>query len=125
MPMGRPPTKDRTEFAQRLVAARKAAGLTQKELAERVGVSQRVIAYWERESVGLKSEQLNAVAEALGTSVDSLLGRSEPAPRRGGPTGRARRLFEQIEAMPRAQQSRVLDMVETVVAGQIARNNSG
>ena len=124
MAMGRPPTKERTEFAQRLVDARKAAGITQKELAERVGVSQRVVAYWERESIGLKADQLTALAEALNTSVDVLLGKKAKPPRRGGPKGRARRLFEQIEGMPRAQQGKVLDMIETIVAGQIAQSQS-
>lgn len=121
MPTGRPAKKIATKFGQRLQAARSEVGLTQRELAERVGVTQRVIAYWERESVGLKADQLTALADALGTSIDSLIGRTTEAKRRGGPVGRARRLFDDINALPRGQRQQVLDMVETILAGQMAR----
>lgn len=37
----------RTPFAEALIEAREAAGLTQRQLAERVGMSQQAIARWE------------------------------------------------------------------------------
>lgn len=123
MPAGRPPTKEATTFGKRLAAARRDAGFTQQELADRVGVTQRIVAYWERESVGLKAEQLVALATALGTSVDALLGR-EAKPQRGGPSGRARRLFEQVGGLPRSQQTKILDTVETLIAGQVAKRDA-
>jgi transcriptional regulator with XRE-family HTH domain len=122
MPAGRPAIKKPTDFGERLGAARRAAGLTQQELGDRIGVTQRVVAYWERESVGLKADQLVSLAEALGVSVDELLGRRGVAKRRGGPVGRARKLFEDISTLPRGRQQRVLDMIETFLAGQAARN---
>jgi transcriptional regulator with XRE-family HTH domain len=125
MPAGRPATKEPTEFGLRLSAARKDAGLTQLELGERVGVTQRVVAYWERESVGLKADQLVSLADALGISVDVLLGRDSRPKRRGGPAGRARRVFDQVSALPRGKQQRVLDIVETILAGESARQGSG
>lgn len=124
MPAGRPPSKEATSFGKRLAAARREVGLTQQELATKIDVTQRVIAYWERESIGLKADQLLSLAAALEVSVDSLLGNKNEVKRRGGPTGRARRLFENIDSLPRAQQRRVLDMVETVLAGQLAQSNS-
>jgi len=124
MPAGRPPSKKATSFGKRLASARREAGLTQHELAAKIDVTQRVIAYWERESIGLKADQLLSLAAALGVSVDSLLGNKKEVKRRGGPTGRARRLFENIDSLPRAQQRKVLDMVETVLAGQLAQSNS-
>ena len=66
MQAGRPPIKMPTEFGRLLASPRTEAGLTPLELAQRVGTTQRVMAYWERESVGLKAEQLNALADALG-----------------------------------------------------------
>ena len=123
MPAGRPATKQPTKFGKRLSAARKEAGLTQLELAERVGVTQRVIAYWERESIGLKADQLAALSDALGASVDSLLGLSSQPKRRGGPAGRAKRVFDQVSSLPRSKQQRVLDMLETILAGESARQS--
>ena len=121
MPAGRPATKQQTKFGRQLAAARKEAGITQLELAERIGVTQRVIAYWERESIGLKAEQLVSLANALGVAVDALLGCDPKPQRRGGPTGRAKRVFDQVTSLPRNKQQRVLDILETVLAGEGAR----
>jgi transcriptional regulator with XRE-family HTH domain len=120
---GRPATKEATPFGLRLASARKDAGLTQSELAEAVNVTQRVIAYWERESVGLKADQLVTLASALEVSVDSLLGLAPKPKRRGGPAGRARKLFDQVTSLPRGSQQKVLDMFETVLAGESARRS--
>jgi transcriptional regulator with XRE-family HTH domain len=121
MPAGRPATKQQTEFGKLLSSARKEVGLTQLELAQRIGVTQRVVAYWERESIGLKAEQLVSLADALGIAVDSLLGRNSKSERRGGPIGRAKRVFDQVTSLPRVKQQRVLDILETVLAGEGAR----
>lgn len=54
---------------------RKAAGLTQIELAERVGVTQTAISYWEtgRRRPGVDDALL--LAEALNTTVERLFNR--------------------------------------------------
>jgi len=115
MPGGRPKTRKGTEFGERLSKMRQSAGLTQTQLAEKVGVSQKVVTYWERESVGLKADQLILVAEALSVSVDSLLGR--PAPKsKGGPVGKTRQVFEQVSTLPRRQQERITGVVEALIA---------
>jgi transcriptional regulator with XRE-family HTH domain len=88
------------------------------QLADRLGVSQKVVTYWERESVGLKADQLIAVADALAISVDELLGRGSSSKQRGGPVGRARRVFDEVSALSRAQQRKILDVVEALIAQQ-------
>ena len=113
---GRPTTREGTEFGKRLSEARQRAGLTQMQLADRLGVSQKVVTYWERESVGLKADQLIALSDALAISVDELLGRGASAKQRGGPVGRARRVFDEVSALSRAQQRKILDVVEALVA---------
>ena len=90
-------------------------------LGVRVGQTQRVVAYWERESIGLKAEQMTALADGLGVSVDALLGRAPQHAPRGGPAGRAKRVFEQLTSLPRERQRRVLDVLETVLAGERAQ----
>jgi transcriptional regulator with XRE-family HTH domain len=121
MAMGRPAMKEATKFGQRIAAARKMVGLTQLELANRVGTTQRMVTYWERESIGLKADQLSILADALGISVDSLLGRTPKPKQRGGPEGRAKRVFDKVNALPRERQKRVLDVLETVLAGEMAQ----
>ena len=60
------------EFAQRLKEYRKARGMTQQELADRLGVSNKSVSRWETggyPDVAL----LGPLAKALGVTVDDLL----------------------------------------------------
>jgi len=60
-------------FGKRLVAFRKTARLTQDTLARKVGVSRRVIAYYEGETEHPPTTILPRLAQALGVSLDELL----------------------------------------------------
>ena len=66
--------KNGAGFGPRLAALRKAAGFTQTAFAQEVGVSQRMMAYYEGASAHPPSALLPAMAAALGVSVDALLG---------------------------------------------------
>ena len=109
MTTGRPSSKPRTALGQRITEARQFAGLTQQELAGKANVSQRVVAYWEREAVSLRADQIDALASALNVTADALLGRK--AARGGGPVGKARRMFEEVNKLPRDRQQHVLRVV--------------
>ena len=115
--MGRPTDRKRTAFGERLVAAREEAGMSQRELADKLSITQRALSWWEREPVALKPEQIAALAAALGLSADYLLGTNNTKKRGGGPTGKARRVFEAVSRLPRHQQQKIVDVVETFVAG--------
>ena len=68
------------DIGEALVAARVAQGITQRELAARLGVHQQQIARWERERYGCVSlARLTRVAETLGVSGESLLAAEAPA----------------------------------------------
>ncbi len=116
MSAGRPPKLQRTPLGKRVADARETAGLTQTELGLKLGVSQRVIANWERMHVALRAEQLAELADALGVSADYLLGRPDarqPAPK--GPPGKLRQAFEKAHKLPRSQQQHILKVVEAFV----------
>ena len=74
MSMGRPARKPRTDFGKRLATIREQQGISQVELAKRMGVSQSAIAHWERRSVSLSPEQIVTLSEALGVSLQELFG---------------------------------------------------
>ncbi len=59
---------------KRLVELRKAAGLTQKQLGGKVGVSNRVIHYYEGETDYPPAHLVEPLARALSVSTDELLG---------------------------------------------------
>ena len=65
------------EFSERLKDLRKQAGLTQVDVAERLGISQPAYASWERGAKKPTQENLVKIAQVLNVSVDYLVGNSE------------------------------------------------
>ncbi len=124
MAAGRPAKTKRPTFGERLALARQQAGLTQEQLAKKLGTTQRVITYWEREQVALRSEQLAALADALGVTADFLLCRESRQTRGNGPVGRTRRVFETVSHLPRHQQQKIIEVVEALVAQTSQRSTS-
>ena len=64
---------DREKTGALIAAARKERGLTQKELAERLHISDRAVSKWERGAGFPDVSLLEPLADALGLSVISLL----------------------------------------------------
>lgn len=65
---------NRQSFGQRLAQIRKAKGLTQQELGERIGVSQRIMHHYENKAEYPPAQKIIELAQALEMSVDELLG---------------------------------------------------
>lgn len=65
------------EFSERLKNLRKNAGLTQVDVAEKLGVSQPAYASWERGIKKPTQNNLVKIAQILNVSVDYLVGNSE------------------------------------------------
>lgn len=121
MPGGRPPKHQRSPFGERLYAARIAAGLSQTQVAEKLGVTQPSYADWERRTVALRPDYLPKLAATLGVSVDQLLGVDERPKRGTGPIGKARQVFERVSQLPRATQQRILANVEDALTAYEVR----
>ena len=62
------------KFSERLKDLRKQAGLTQVDVAERLGISQPAYASWERGTKKPTQENLVKIAQVLNVSVDYLIG---------------------------------------------------
>ena len=114
MPRGRPTKSPRSDFGERIKELRLAAGLSQQEVADQLGIGQPSYADWERRNVATTPEQLKRLSEILGVNVEELFKQGGKAARRG-PTGRAREIFTSISSMPRSRQKKVLDLVEVIV----------
>lgn len=63
-----------SDFGKRLAQFRRIKGLTQQELGKKIGVSQRIIAYYEGETNYPPTHLLIPIAKTLKVSVDELLG---------------------------------------------------
>jgi transcriptional regulator with XRE-family HTH domain len=120
MAMGRPSKKQRTPFGERLYTLRQQAGLSQQQVADRLGISQRAYAHWERNPVALRHDQLLSVTEALNVSVEELVGNSASKKRGTGPAGRMRQLFEAASKLPRSKQQKIAAVVEAFIVAQDA-----
>lgn len=65
------------EFSERLKKLRKDAGLTQVEVANKLGISQPAYASWERGIKKPTQDNLVKIAQILNVSVDYLVGNSQ------------------------------------------------
>jgi transcriptional regulator with XRE-family HTH domain len=67
-----------SSFGERLQSIRKARGLTQVQLAEAAGTTQRAISYYETEAGFPPAPAVIDLAEALSITTDELLGVKPP-----------------------------------------------
>ena len=65
-------------LGQNIQTARKAKGISQETLAEKIGVSRQALGKWEKDTALPGVDNLQALAKELGVSVDALLGCAAP-----------------------------------------------
>ena len=100
-------------FGERLAAMRKAAGLSQRQLARQTGLSQRMIAYYETRDPLPPGHVLTLLSEALGASVDELVGAKKLKPsaaRRAHP--RLWQRFQQIDKLPARERRELFAVID-------------
>jgi transcriptional regulator with XRE-family HTH domain len=101
----------------RLARLRRDKGITQIELAERLGVTQSVVSDYERDVLRLNSELIMQLIEILGVSADELLGVAKAST--GGAPIKNRRLYRQlqnIEKLPKRDQQALLRTIDAFLA---------
>ena len=91
---------------------RKEKGLSQTELAQKIGKSMRLITYFERGVAGVSLDTLYKIAEALGVSVSELFIRAEEKFQDPEVTI----LMNRIEDLPEEDRAVVLDLIATYLA---------
>lgn len=113
----RQPSPPRPAPGARLLALREAAGLTQAELAHRIGEKQTTLSLWEHSDRPPRADVLPKLAKALDASIEALLGEAAgevplaPIAHNPGHIGELERAFDEVRGLPRRQQKRVLEFV--------------
>ena len=110
-------------FGERLASLRKAAGFTQIELAAELGVSQRMVAYYESPAATPPANLLPQIAAALGVSIDDLfgVGAKRRLVKQDGDSRLRRRLLA-IEKLAVAEKRQVLQVIDAFIErGQLKR----
>ena len=117
------PVEDIAHSGERLAQLRKAAGYTQVELAQELGISQRMVAYYESPNASPPANLLPKIATALGVSIDALFGKPAKlrlAKQEGD--SRLRRRLLQIEKLDVAEKRQVLQLLDAFIErGQLKR----
>ena len=109
-------------FGARLAELRKAAGFTQAELAEAIGMSRRMIAYYEVESAHPPTTLLPAIAQALNVSTDELLGTAPVRKAAKAKDSRLQRRLVQIEKLEAAERRQILQLIDAFIErGELKR----
>ena len=93
------------------------AGISVRELARRIDEQPTNVSYWERTGKLPRSDVLAPIADALGVSVEEILGLPKSKNVRA-PGGKLGQVFGEVSKLPRRQQQKVIEMAEGFLALQ-------
>ena len=113
---GRPPNTPSTELGTRLASLRKAANLSQSQMAEAIGIPQRTISFYERQATSLPSNLIPKFAEVLGVPVEIVLGMEvENIKGKRGPKSELEKRFDHVRDLPRSEQQLVIQFLDRFI----------
>lgn len=120
------PMKERTleGFGERLAEIRQTRAMTQAELATAVGVSRRVIAYYEHQDAQPPGAMLVDLAKALRVSTDQLLGLKTPKEKASPRTARLLKRLQKVAQLPATDQRVVFKLVDGLLQKTRANGRS-
>ncbi len=112
--------KNNTEelFGKRMATLRKAKGMTQTELGNIVGVSKRLICYYEKKSKYPPSGKLHLIAKALNTSTDKLLGLETIKIKTLTNNKKLLKRLKLIDNLPRTDQNALIHFIDLLLVKQ-------
>ena len=112
---GRPSSKKPSKIGARLAELRKAAGLSQAQLAKALGMPQRTLSYYEREASDVPANMLADLARVLGVPVTDLLQADASAKSKRGPKSKIERQLEVVRQLPRGEQQFVSKLLDSIL----------
>lgn len=101
-------------FGTRLARFRQQRGLTQAELGRLIGISQRMVAYYETESLQPPGALLADLVRVLRVPADELLGLGPAVEQLSPKLARFRKRLLKAEALPAEDQRAVLRLIDTL-----------
>jgi transcriptional regulator with XRE-family HTH domain len=102
-----------SDFTERLRQAREKKELTQSQLAERAGLQSSAISHFEAGRRSPSFDNLKRLADALGVTIDYLIGRVEE-PKGSGPV--VQQLFRDLGRMSPQDQEVIAQMAAMMAA---------
>jgi transcriptional regulator with XRE-family HTH domain len=103
-------------LAERIQSLRKLAGLTQVELAEKIGVSKSQYIRYESKDVQPPANIMNKLADALGTSVDFLIsGDKNEKAKASLKNSELIQRFKEVDSLPEDEQGVLIKIISAYV----------
>lgn len=104
-------------FGSRLARLRKEKGLTQVELAEKMGIIQVLISDYERDKLRPYYDTVINFSKALGVTTDELLGVTPNKKNGNLPSLKIAKRMKKVEGLPPAQQKVILQTIDGFIRG--------
>lgn len=105
-------------FGARLAKLRKEAGVTQVELARKLGLTQSIVSRFEKGQRRMYDDMIAATAKILGVTPNDILGVGPCKPIKPEEASLSRKMAKRlkiIESMPRRTQETVLDILDLAI----------
>jgi transcriptional regulator with XRE-family HTH domain len=99
-------------MGSRLAQFRSNADMTQKQLAEKIGLKQQLVAAYEKGTRRIPASLLEPICKALYVSVYELLGIESDSSKKRGPIPFVQRRIELIDQLPASQKKSLLDTID-------------
>jgi len=112
---GRRPSREAPPFGKRLAELRKERGFTQAELAERLGISIKLVDYYERRAVNPSLKIITAAAALFGFTVADMLGELDRPEHRPGQLSKLEVQIERMRRLPRRQQESIIKTLSALL----------
>lgn len=109
-------------LGENIAALRKKAGMSQQSLAEQLFVTRQTISKWEKNLSVPDADALIRLADALDTTVQSLLGQMEESPAEPGELAAALNRINDQLAIQNRRRSRIWKVVAWVLGLFVAFN---
>lgn len=107
-----PRQKTQESLGDRLARIRRDRGLSQADLAERLGVTQANVSDYERGRYVPNADTIIQLAQILGVSADQLLGLKPSKTNGHRPPRRVAKRLEQIDKLPTERQRALLTTID-------------
>lgn len=104
-------------IGKRLKEIRKQKGMTQKQLAEMIGVSVSTIKKWEQDIVDPNTSAMISIAVALNVSLDYLFGNDAAPDLVMVADGDIKRIIEVVEGLPESHRQALFQYAELLKRG--------
>jgi transcriptional regulator with XRE-family HTH domain len=114
----------RTSFGERLFRITRTKKVTLKELGEKVGISKRMVTYYETNDVGPPLEILKRMASALDITLAYLVDESPlKIPRDDDVSPTVRKHIETLKKLPLQEQKPIFHMIELAARNASIHSN--